>query len=208
MDPHYIRHELLRHESVRIFSMMKIEIEDKLKIAALGFYADTEIKAFVCFSCQQIVKFVDSKEIHQIHRFITPQCSFLNGRDVSVGYRQWGPDYTYISLLGISQFNNPKWFSRPITESIAKLVLKEFTLAKSSLEARLSPIKSFLGVLHLPMYIPSVNNSNKVLNIEQFFITMRYEERRIQTFQIKNYPFVFSKELAHNLAKNGFFLLF
>lgn len=205
MSAYYIRHEILRHESVRKFSMLSVDVGEKYKIASYGFYADLELKAFVCFSCQQVVKFIDSQDIHQKHRFYTPQCAFLNGRDVSIGHRQWGPDYEYVSLLGVPQFNNPAWFSRPISEEFTKQTLKKYSLQNPDYECRIFQLKYFLGILHLPMFIPNVTNSNQLLNIESFFITMRSEERRLQTFQLRNYPFMFSQDLAVYLAKNGFF---
>jgi len=68
-----------------------------------------------------------------------------------------------------------------------------------------SPLKSNLETLNLPIFIPPVPQSEKFMNIEMFFITMRSEERRLETYNIDSYPFPFGADYATKLAKNGLF---
>src|ERR1700743_2276684 len=96
--------------------MLNIDVKKKYEIASLGFYADPENCAFVCFSCVQIIKFKDSENIHEKHKILSPFCAFLQGRDVSVNI---STNYDQVTILGTPQFSNIEFF----TDQYLKLFL-------------------------------------------------------------------------------------
>ena len=206
MTSFYVRHELMRHESLRAYSLIPVDtIEDKRKIAKLGFYADTQLKAYVCFSCHFVVKFRSNIDIAKTHCNISPSCAFLCGRDVSISDIQLAIEQPQaVVVLGVPNFQNTDYFYRPMNETDRK---KLESLSKDcfAIEVKKSNKKYFLGKLYSPIEIPTISDSNKYLNIEVFFLQMRFEKNRLHTFEYKKFPYYFSETFAQNLAKNGFF---
>ena len=207
MSAYYIRHEILRHEIVRKYSMINVDHNEKNNIAKLGFYADIGLEAFICFSCNLVVKFRSvKKNIHKIHAEKSKLCAFLQGRDVSINDRNYTSDYySATQILGFPLFNNPQWFSRKICKILKNVILSNTSLENPQLIHEKKTTKRKFGNLHLPFYIPPINDSNKYFHIETFFITMRNEERRLETFNQKLFPFPFNEKISKCLAENGFF---
>ena len=202
MSSYYIRHELLRHLAVRKHSMLYVEHEKKFIYASYGFYATK--KSFICFSCNYSVPLNFSGNIHEKHVSDSSQCSFLDGRDVSI------EDITSTSneglqICGHSLFNNKDFYYRKLVEeqesllTTSKVPIGSFILncVKWRPSVVLKPFNS-------PIFVPAIDDNSKFLHIEIFFLLMRNEERRLKTFQITYYPFVGGEVLAKNLAKNGF----
>lgn len=205
MSVYYLRHELLRHESVRQFSMLNVDDMNKNEYAAMGFYADMNLQAFICFSCHFFVKFRSLKNpLHFLHSEKSKGCPFLDGRDVSIKPPRYYPDYNTVQIAGSPNFKDQKWYSRPIEKHVSDLILQTRTLDNPQLLYINSYAKPNFGVLYLPIYIPPIKHSNRVFHIESFFVSMRSEERRIETFKLKLYPFPYN-ECIKNLTENGFF---
>ncbi|CAG2100055.1 unnamed protein product [Medioppia subpectinata] len=177
--------------------------EKKHEIAALGFYADDNIKSFVCFSCMLIVRFKDWKDIHEYHRKTSPYCAFLQGRDVSIGDDKPRTEFSP-KCQGFTNFSNIETFNRRLSDENRNKVLKHYSLKTPYLNAA-TTLKSYvLTSIFSPVYIPKILRSDRVFNIEVFFLYLKSEENRFQTFNVHTYLFPYP-EISDILARNGFF---
>ena len=205
MSSFYTRHELLRHESVRNHSMLKLNHCKKFEYSKYGFYACFESRRFVCFSCNFCIPVSFVGNIHEKHRSYSPSCDFLQGRDVSISDPINHPDITEVRILGSPQFQNKNFFYRKTSESLEKLISPSLLpLGGYYLNSidwrRKRQYKAFCS----PIFIPGIEDSSKFLHIELFFLLMRNEERRLKTFQHKLFPFPCSDKWSEALAKEGF----
>ena len=203
----YLRHELLRHYSVRK-STFKNWINNEFKYHSLvdaGFcYSGFGDEVF-CFSCGiRVSGWKSTSHAFLMHRAQSPGCNFLNGYDLSIGESNVKGKLALIST--------PKRSSSEYTQydqNIAHENVENYTFAwppqvdiKSSI-AGLSELSEIFGHYKLPLVIPKPDLLRKTLQIDKFFKFMQIEENRLDSFNIKKWPLENPKPI--NLAKAGFF---
>lgn len=170
----YIRHELLRHEPIRLstyYNWKYTDINPKV-LAACGFYYEGVRKDIFCFSCNY--KLSDpyiEEEIFEKHK-LSLNCDFLNGFDVSISRS------TYCILpIGISFVNDIKLLIPKTTENLSYDIYNP-TYYMSTTDQRISlPLLSAVK-------IPEIVDSRLIFNVNDFFSHMKYEYNRLQTFKI------------------------
>jgi hypothetical protein len=204
MSVEYIRHEFLRHESVRESTFQnwpqnKINFHD---LVSAGFYYESNGDEVICFSCNvRISGWSGSSHAFLVHRSLSPNCSFLKGTDISINRLAIGnyPNSVAVPLISSSEMNS-------IVSAFD--FVYGFTLERPNLKELKNPfrygnLKEIDAFYTAPLKIPSSEKPNMSLCIESFFKMMRIEELRLKTFEIRKWPHKNPKPI--NLAKSGFF---
>jgi hypothetical protein len=204
MSVEYIRHEFLRHESVRESTFQnwpqnKIDFHD---LVSAGFYYESNGDEVICFSCNvRISGWSGSSHAFLVHRSLSPNCSFLKGTDISINRLAIGnyPNPVAVPLISSSEMNS-------IVSSFD--FVYGFSLERPNLKEVKNPfgygnLKEIDAYYTVPLKIPSSEKPNMSLCIESFFKMMRIEELRLKTFEIRKWPHENPKPI--NLAKSGFF---
>src|SRR6266700_5542981 len=83
MDAVYLRHELLRHEHIRLSTFFGSSVPGAAHLAESGFYYDKDLGRLVCFSCNLTLK-AKFKDLFRFHYELSLYCEFINGKDVSI----------------------------------------------------------------------------------------------------------------------------
>ena len=201
----YVRHELLRNETVRFTTLQyfNLSLNKRKTIAQAGFFYDKVIEKFVCFSCNLLFdKTIHPNELLKMHFIKFKNCPWLNGYDVSI------KDTPNHCLKGKCHIEDFDYLNRDVDW--------ETELSGYSLNSPTSHLISerpfndsrFLSPLTEPIFIPSGGMSRSRFEVEKFFIYMRKEINRLETFNICNYMFPRNERTLHLpdfYARNGFF---
>jgi hypothetical protein len=209
MSAEYIRHELLRHESVRAGTFQKWPQRNVNfhKLVSAGFYYESNGDEVICFSCNvRISGWVKSTHAFLMHRSLSPNCSFLKGTDISINRIAVGslPDPLAMPLVCASELRNIREGFPFITGScnlerppIKDVRYNNYLPANGSLKEINTYYKS-------PVKIPASEKPNSVICIESFFqMMMNRREIRLQTFKVNQWPLTTPNPEA--MADSGFF---
>ena len=144
--------------------------------------------------------------IHEKHRSESSRCSYLDGRDISIDFM---PNVTKNGpqILGFPQHPNKEFLYRKVLNFEETLSLEKAPLGVYYLSNNFWKKRYTLPTLFAPQFVPRVEDCSMFLDVEVFFLQMRFEERRLFTFHSRLYPFTGGEQLAVDLAKNGFFFL-
>ena len=204
-----IRHELLRNESIRLTTLMDLNLTltEKNSIVKAGFYLEPNFNKYVCFSCNYIcdTRYGD-KDLIKKHMKDFKECWFLLGLDVSI-HRDTN---IYNNLKGYPLNPNHEWFNREYKEINNLLTCYDFNNpAKANFYNQRSETgNQYLHWIAEPIFIPGGANTIEVFDVEKYILSMRCEERRIKSFRLKNYSFPLDDDdnnMVERFAKNGFF---
>lgn len=202
MSALYTRHEILRHDSMRRYTLIGLThstIQEKENIVASGFYYANCTNKYYCFSCNAMIDDIGMySDLMDAHHSSPEICAFVDGRDVSIG------DSNSLNpiILGYPKFPNANWFTRKIMKDERDNIFSNFKLRKISRREN-NNIFHYLPAVNTPMLIQDLFTTNIHFNVEDFFVTMRSEERRLETFKIENYLFP-DQHFSPYLAKLGF----
>ena len=202
----YTRHEIFRHEGCRLYSMIGVNIENTDHIAKVGFYADQQSGRFICFSCNQNYEFsyYSYNEIDRKHQKDSKFCSFLSGLDVSISYKPVRPD-SEVAVLGIANLTKKRFCGRTIEEWYIRKHNENYDSDNYRIIYRKNVHSLYLKKVETPIEVPPVRDTRRTFNVESFFVVMRVEQNRLDTFRRKRHPFPEEPEFWEKLAKWGFF---
>lgn len=215
MSEYYVRHELYRHELLRQYSMTFIKNNTKYgiitegfcRIAKEGFYYIVNYNAFKCFSCSVMLDFnlcKNSINMKKLHKILNPNCAFLKGSDISITDDKYNPCDVVPRILSKHKqiFDVDIEISYPL---LTKNLCSEYSLKNPPLDEVDIFTKKIIYPIFSPIYIPEILNSNKCLDVGNFFLLMRNERMRVESFENKMYPYPFPEVFYRNLANLGFF---
>jgi hypothetical protein len=202
-----IRHELLRNESVRLSTLMYLSHlihAEKVLIARSGFYYDYWNEIYICFSCNY---FVDKKckgiDMLRIHMTDSPDCWFCYGLDVSIRSNRRG------FLKGSIEDHHYDWINQSAADMDEILSRVSFDHPPiQEYNKRSTDQLKYLFCISESLFIPAGGTTLKAFHSEDYLISLRSEERRLETYKITNYLFPldnFEPDFIDRLAKNGFF---
>lgn len=193
----YVRHELLRHESIRLFTLIAAKISNKDFIASSGFYYCEENSSLLCFSCNLSIQ-ESTESPFSLHLRLSPDCNFLNGSDVSISQNK-----SLLLILGSPQIINRDWLYKNYEKKYCERVFSKYNFKKPWRKYNKDCTSSLISI-YAPMKIPSINRA-AIFDVEDFFIYMRSEEKRLETFKLKMFPYPLSETFFKILAFEGFF---
>lgn len=207
MSERYIRHEVLRNETERLKTMerLRLNYEDKMGIVKAGFYYDPNIKDFMCFSCNLIVpKLVNLQSMIRKHYRYNPHCSFLRGYDVSI---RGDPR---IGVKGRHDIHDASYFNRDLSNDFMTAFLRGHNLIQIPILVEPNRYRGQIEIedIEYPDFIPGGGHVNEIFDVEKFFLMMRSEEKRRQTFHVDFRQFPIDEDTRQwpdMFAKNGFF---
>jgi hypothetical protein len=204
MSVEYIRHEFLRHESVResTFQNWPQNKIDFHNLVSAGFYYESNGDEVVCFSCNvRISGWSGSSHAFLVHRSLSPNCSFLRGTDISINRLAIGnyPNPVAVPLVSSSEMNSIV----SAFDFVYGITLEQPILKEVKNPFGYGNLKEIDGYYTVPLKIPSSEKLNMSLCIESFFKMMRLEELRLKTFEIRKWPHENPKPIK--LVKSGFF---
>lgn len=213
-SPLYVRHEKLRHEVNREITFLdcdKVDDDLRKKFVNAGFYYEKNWEMIICFSCGfYIEKFMIQYKPHEIdyykvHKFYSPKCAFLNGDDLSIGKSKSFNQKCSQSTRKIEEQKN--WLKN-IPEFTLVYYLDAFDLNKNEdfqYEGKRTYREYFLPPQKDPIELPFIRSTNVLFNIERFFIVMRSEKRRYETYKFKCHEFPEGESMIRLLTLSGFF---
>ena len=202
MGSEYIRHELLRNESIRMITLINFNfsLKDRKIITRSGMYFEPNLDSFICFSCNLIMdKRTDIYTISIKHCKENINCKFIKNRDISIRYNRG----QFLKSCDVYRNHIIDDNENDMVE-----IIEDFNLeyCNTIQKPECNTIK-FLRYLDSPLYIPQGGYTNSEFDVEKFFVAMRSEKHRLQTFRIQNhsYPtFHIAPHFVEFLAKNGF----
>ena len=199
----YLRHEIMRNETMRLKTLFKLRnsVSEKKTIANFGFYFDQNISELVCFSCNLLVpRTTPIHSIHRKHYRNCPDCPFLVGYDVSIS-SEWDS-----KVKGRHDIVDASYFNRDV---IMVPILESYSLNNPPYfyDQSRSDNSPFLDDIDFPDFIPGSGSTKERFDTEKFFLMMRSEAFRLQTFKIDYYNYPVNETSAHwpeMLSKYGF----
>lgn len=205
MSAEFIRHELLRHESIRESSFQNWTSSDVNyhKLVNAGFYYESNGDEVICFSCGiRISGWTSSSHAYLMHRSFSPACPFLAGKDISINRLPAG---NYPSAVAFPLIPSSVLSIQNTSLDIERFSLKQppFKEVKKQYSHGNPNLKEIEAYFKMPIKIPASNKPNLIINIDDFFIMMKNEETRLETFKIRPWPLKFPTPEA--LSKSGFF---
>jgi E3 ubiquitin-protein ligase XIAP len=203
----YVKHEYLRHFSVRksTFTDWPQNSCDFRELVGAGFYHTQTSDEVICFSCGLKISGL-TKDSHPyfIHRTLSPGCKFLNGHDMSIDRLPINGRISVVSLPSVTQSQ----FC--LVDKNCIMSVDKFTLSKPPLKSIIGQhrnhnveVPEISGNYKAPLIIPKNEDQRYVLCIDSFFKMMKNEKNRIETFKVNNWPH--HQPTVEQMAKSGFF---
>lgn len=191
----YIRHELLRHNSIREKTLSLKHFNCPQYIIDCGFYYEPNSDRIYCFSCNFNLSYsANYIKLHQLHFMWSPNCSYLHGKDVTIRTPKVLSNLECVGWPTVANLSSP---NAPLNSSFDEN-LGEIMPSPCD-KTRKIELKSFYAITR----IPRVDTDFFVLDIERFYKVMRSYKRRLETFKIEGYRFPYSDKYAEDLAQSG-----
>lgn len=201
----YVRHELLRHDCVRksTFANWPNRDVDFRPLVSAGFYYAQKNDEVVCFSCGiKISGWTKDSHAYFLHRATAPTCKFLNGYDISINRL---PVISHLSTVGLPMITSSNF--RIDVATIPLLVGCSLNRppidVKCGAEIYRKNYQELSASYKMMIKIPESSNPNIILDIDGFFVMMREEKQRLNTFMVCQWPH--EKPSPLDLARAGFF---
>lgn len=204
----YLRHELLRHYSVRksTFKYWTNKEFPYISLVDAGFCFSGFGDEVFCFSCGiRVSGWKKTSHAFLMHRAQSPGCCFLRGYDLSIGESNTKGKLSIISYAQHSQ-TDLMYFD----ENVADENVEHYTFEwppqieiKSTITG-FNELPDIFGYYKNPIIIPASDFPRKTLQIDKFFKFMQKEKNRLESFEINN-KWTLEKPEAITLAKAGFF---
>lgn len=206
MSAEYIRHELLRHHSVRAstFQSWNHGNIDYHRLVSAGFYYESHRDEIICFSCNiRIPGSVSSTHPFLMHRSQSPNCPFLKGIDLSINRLALGssPTPLAVSLAPSREIRNlEENFDSVVSCDLERPPTREIRRPHFSGNGSLQEIEAYYKS---PIKIPATDRPNSIISIESFFQMMKNRNRRLESFRVNEWPL--TAPHPEIMAEAGFF---
>ena len=195
-----IRHELLRHECIRYFSLTLNDFNCPKYIVDNGMYYEPTLKRIYCFSCHFNLAYTSNYiHLYELHRKKSEDCPFLNGKDVSIK--------TPTKFYGMIRLGWPNEVDLSVlNREIGWEYVSERSLTFPPVKLRWSSdnircLCSFFS----PCLIPFYGNDNTILDVDYYFKMLTSLDTRMKTFYLEGHRFPYSDLTISIFARMGFF---
>ena len=194
---HYIRHELLRHDSIREHTFTFKKFDFPQHISSCGFYFEPYSERIFCFSCHFSLGYLPSyKNLNELHRQWSPKCLYIAGKDVTIKSSIFQFN---IECVGWPSVSSPSTLDYTSIFLQPKIGVNHIPLRHIRYKCRNLRLPQFQAITRIPEHY----QDNRVMDVEYFFSIMSNYKLRLQTYNVDGYRFPFSDKLAKELANSG-----